>query len=63
MYSCGTSKRETTVHTKTISWPGFDSVTKCRFDQRYTELHQKLGCEGCVKEWDEEYLKRQGLLK
>lgn len=63
MYSCNIAKREDVVQMKTVSWEGFDSVQKCRFDQRYTEMHQSLGCAGCVKEWDWEYLKRQGLIK
>ncbi len=63
MYSCNQAKRETVVMLKTTAWPGFKSVHKCRFDKRYEELHQQLGCKGCKKEWDVEYLKKQGLLK
>lgn len=62
-YSCNTAKREIVVQLKTISFPGFDSINVCRFDQRYTEEHQALGCKGCTKEWDHAYLRRQGLLK
>ena len=63
MYSCNGAKRESVVVGKTTAWPGFKSVEVCRFDQRYTSEHQALGCKGCPREWDHEYLRRQGLLK
>lgn len=63
MYSCNSSKRETVVRTKTIAWPGFKSAHVCRFDLRYTTMHQELGCKGCSREWDHEYLRKQGLLR
>ncbi len=62
MYSCNT-KRLDVVTKGNTSWRGFDSVHKCRFDQRYTDLHQNLGCKFCNREWDWQYLKTQGLLK
>lgn len=63
MYSCNTAKRESVVLLKGTAFAGFKSVTKCRFDLRYDPMHQALGCKGCKKEWDVEYLMRQGLLK
>ncbi len=63
MYSCNNSKRETVVRAKRIAWPGFKSAQVCRFDLRYTTLHQALGCKGCAREWDQSYLRQQGLLK
>lgn len=62
MYSCY-KEREIVVTKGKTSWPGFNSVNLCRFDQRYTKLHQGLGCAGCKREWDWSYLKQQGLLK
>lgn len=62
MYSCH-KDRETVVTKGNTSWAGFDSVKLCRFDQRYTEFHQSLGCAGCNREWDWNYLKQQGLIK
>lgn len=63
MYSCNTAKRESVVLLKSTAFAGFKSVTKCRFDLRYDPMHQALGCKGCKKEWDVEYLMQQGLLK
>ena len=62
MYSCNNSDRRTLVQLKTISFEGFKSSLVCRFDLRYTEMHQKLGCEGCTRQWDHEYLRQQGLI-
>lgn len=61
MYSCNTPRQDVVVG-KTTQWQGFKSVHQCRFDQRYTELHQSLGCKGCTREWDWSYLRQQGLL-
>lgn len=63
MYSCGTTKRESVVVLKTTAFPGFKSVQVCRFDKRYEKEHQDLGCRGCAREWDHEYLRERGLLK
>ena len=62
MYSCHKDRLEV-VQTKTVKWQGFDSAKKCRFDLRYDEMHQQLGCNTCIKPWDSVYLKQQGLLK
>jgi len=62
MYSCNSNKRETVVKVKTTAWPGFKSAQVCRFDLRYTLMHQELGCKGCTREWDWSYLRQQGLL-
>lgn len=63
MYSCNNSKRETVVRAGATAWPGFKSVAVCRFDLRYTAEHQQLGCAGCNRQWDHEYLRQRGLLK
>lgn len=62
MYSCNTERLET-VKKGNTSWPGFNSVKVCRFDKRYDEMHQELGCKNCTKQWDSKYLKAQGLIK
>ena len=62
MYSCGTKKRESVVVLEKTAFPGFKSVDVCRFDQRYTAEHQALGCRGCTREWDHQYLRERGLL-
>ncbi len=63
MYSCGVSKRESVVVLKTTAFKGFASVEHCRFDLRYDPIHQALGCKGCKRDWDTEYLRKVGLLK
>lgn len=54
-YSCNNSERKPN--------PSFASVAVCRFDLRYSALHQQLGCKGCSRQWDHEYLRQQGLIK
>jgi hypothetical protein len=61
-YSCQQPRAEV-VELKEITIPGFPSAQFCRFDLRYTELHQSLGCAGCTKPWDSTYLRQVGLLK
>lgn len=63
MYSCNTAKRETVVVYKDTAWAGFKSAQYCRFDMRYDPMHQALGCKGCKKDWDTEYLRKVGLMK
>jgi hypothetical protein len=63
MYSCGVSKRESVVVLNKTAFKGFASAQYCRFDLRYDPMHQSLGCKGCKKDWDTEYLRKVGLLK
>lgn len=32
----------------------------CRFSERHSALHQSLGCAGCPRPWDTEYLSKMG---